>query len=59
VKPQADSTVFVLLGLRSKDLAILRSKVGGLVSVELDLRTEVDELELVQPARMYLDVETE
>ena len=47
------------LGLGANDLSLLGPKIGWAVTVELDARTQVYELHLVEPARVHLDVEPE
>ena len=45
------------LVLRAEDLAFVRAEVRRPVAVELDAVAEVDELELVQPPGVHLDVQ--
>jgi hypothetical protein len=56
---ETNPAVFVELGFRSKDLALVRAKVGWAVAIELDVGAEVYQLDLVQPASMNLDVQSQ
>ncbi len=47
------------LCLWAKDLSFFGTKVWRPIAVELDAVSEVDELELVQPAGVHLDVQAE
>jgi hypothetical protein len=48
----------VELGLRSKHLPLFGPEVRRPIAVEVDLRSEVHQLELVQPTGVNLDLET-
>jgi hypothetical protein len=53
-----NEAVLADLGLRAEDLSFLRAKVRRPSAIELDTCAESRELNLVQPSRLHVDVES-
>jgi hypothetical protein len=58
MKREVYSAVVENLCLRAKDFAVFGTEVWRPIAVQLDAVSEVDELELVQPTGMYLDIKS-